>query len=139
MYYEQHKRLCRVRDDPFSLPKLAVKRALSPRHPGFGRLIGAGKRPDFLIIGTQKGGTTSLYSYLAAHRNVSPAVTKEIHYFDFHYRCGDSWYRAHFAPAAWLSARRQRTGEASPGYLFNPYAPARVAAFAPDVKLIAML
>ncbi len=49
MYYEQHKRLCRVRrDDPFSLSKLAVKRALSPRHPGFGRLIGAGKRPDWV-------------------------------------------------------------------------------------------
>ena len=137
--YEQHKRFRQLRGDPLSLPRLVAKRALSPRQPGFGRLIGGGKRPDFLVIGTQKGGTTSLYSYLTAHRHVSPALTKEIHYFDFHYGCGDAWYRAHFVPAAWLSARRKMTGEASPGYLFNPYTPARVAAFASEVKLIVML
>lgn len=135
----RHRRLRELRDDPHLLPRLLAKKTLSPKRPGFGRLIGVGKRPDFLIIGTQKGGTTSLYSYLAAHRHVSAAMTKEVHYFDFHYGCGDAWYRAHFAPAAWLRARRQLTGEASPGYLYNPYTPERVAASVPDAKLIVML
>ena len=31
-------------------------------------------RPDFLIIGAQKGGTTSLYQYLARHPQVAWAV-----------------------------------------------------------------
>ncbi len=139
MHYNQHKRLRQLKSDPYSLPRLLAKRALSPKRPGFGRFIGRGKRPDFLIIGAQKGGTTSLYGYLAAHRHVSAALTKEVHYFDFHYSCGDAWYRAHFAPAVWLRARRQLTGEASPGYLYNPYTPARVAACVPDAKLIVML
>ena len=136
---KRYRRLRQLRGDPYSLPRLLAKRALSPKRPGFGRLVGRGKHPDFLIIGTQKGGTTSLYSYLSAHRHVSAAVTKEVHYFDFHYGCGDAWYRAHFAPAVWLRARRQLTGEASPGYLYNPYTPARVAASLPDAKLIVML
>lgn len=140
MHYELQRRFRQIGNEPFSILKLVAKQTLSPQRPGFGRLIGkVGRRPDFLIIGTQKGGTTSLYSYLAAHPKVSPAITKEVHYFDFHYHCGDLWYCAHFVPAAWPSALRHRTGEASPGYLYNPYAAARVAAFAPEVKLIVML
>ena len=38
--------------------------------------------PDFLIIGTQRGGTTSLYNYLIARPGVGPAVVKELHFFD---------------------------------------------------------
>jgi hypothetical protein len=41
--------------------------------------------PDFVIIGAQKCGTTSLYNYLAEHPNVAPAFTKEAHFFDVDY------------------------------------------------------
>ena len=34
--------------------------------------------PDFLVIGTQKGGTTSLYQYLIEHPDVVSASTKEV-------------------------------------------------------------
>src|ERR1700722_14252668 len=32
--------------------------------------------PDFLIIGTQRGGTTSLYNYLQTHPCIEPSSTK---------------------------------------------------------------
>jgi hypothetical protein len=140
MTYRWRKLLRRVRDDPASLPGSLVGRALSHKTPRIGRLLGRfGAQPSFLILGVQKGGTTSLYHYLALHPRVSPALVKEVHYFDFHYGCGASWYRAHFAPQAWLTARGLQTGEASPEYLFSPDAPQRVAASLPDVKLIVML
>src|SRR5438876_9002544 len=52
--------------------------------------------PDFLIIGTQRGGTTSLYNYLIARPGVGPATVKELHFFDKKFTRGPSWYRAHF-------------------------------------------
>ena len=102
--------------------------------------------PDFIVIGTQRGGTTSLYRYLAAHPGVAPTlVSKGVHYFDVQYDRSPSWYRGHFPPRAYRAWRhdvlRQPliTGEASPYYLFHPAVPERVAAMLPDVKLIAML
>lgn len=102
--------------------------------------------PDFIVIGTQRGGTTSLYRYLAAHPGVAPTlVSKGVHYFDVQNDRSGAWYRGHFPPTAYrawrLRVARQPliTGEASPYYLFHPAVPERVAAMLPDVKLIAML
>lgn len=95
--------------------------------------------PHFLVIGTQKGGTTSLYRHLAAHPGVLPASEKEVHYFDHHYRRGEAWYRSHFPLASALEARHATTGEASPSYLYHPHAPRRIAADLPDARLIAVL
>lgn len=94
--------------------------------------------PDFMIIGTQKGGTTSLYSYLVQHPQIAPVLKKEIHYFSNHYRHGPSWYRAHFPLRSALAAGAV-TGEATPYYLYHPHAPARAAKLLPDVKLILLL
>ena len=33
-------------------------------------------KPDFVIIGTQRGGTTSLFSYLTSHPLIVPPATK---------------------------------------------------------------
>ena len=38
--------------------------------------------PDFVILGAQKAGTSSLYARLAAHPRVLPALRKEVHFFD---------------------------------------------------------
>lgn len=102
-------------------------------------------KPDFLIIGAQKCGTTSLYQYLARHPSVAPASRKEIQYFSEQYGRGPAWYRGHFPslairdPARLLGRRRLVTGEATPYYLFHPHAPRRVHQTLPAVKLIAML
>ncbi len=101
--------------------------------------------PDFLIIGGQRCGTTSLYYYLAEQAGVCPAATKEVHFFDDHYERGIDWYRAQFPTCAYKyyleRVRRWHflTGEASPYYLFHPHAPGRIASVLPNVKLIALL
>lgn len=106
--------------------------------------------PDFLVIGAKKGGTTSLMNWLALHPHVLPlfprvSKRKSPHYFDVNYWRGEKWYRAHFASAAArrLHARRTAvpplTGEASPYYLFHPWAAHRIRETAPQVKLIAVL
>jgi hypothetical protein len=100
--------------------------------------------PDFLLIGAQKAGTTSLYSYLAAHPGVRPAARKEVHYFDVNYARGEDWYRAMFPTeralgGAGAAGRRSITGEASPYYLFHPLAAERAAQLVPDARLIVLL
>src|SRR5438874_13233336 len=52
--------------------------------------------PDFLIIGTQRGGTTALYHYLQTHPSITPATTTGTHFFDKKYGKGLAWYRGHF-------------------------------------------
>jgi hypothetical protein len=79
--------------------------------------------PDFVILGTQRGGTTSLYQWLSLHPDMAPALKKEVHYFDVHYARGLRWYRSHFP----LRGSGKLTGEASPYMLFHPLAPARAA------------
>jgi hypothetical protein len=101
--------------------------------------------PNFLILGAQKCGTTSLFSELAEHPSVLPALTKEVHYFD---RCPErtvDWYRAHFPRRARVDemsrdlGRLGITGEASPFYLFDPGCAPRIHALLPDAKLIVLL
>jgi hypothetical protein len=102
-------------------------------------------RPTFLVIGAQRSGTTSLNEYLAQHPAVLSACVKEVQYFHRHYEKGERWYRSRFplAPRARLVRRRvgvaPAVGEASPDYLFDPRAPARVHAFDPRMRLIAVL
>ena len=101
--------------------------------------------PDFLIIGTQRGGTTSLYRYLKAHPCIGATSNKDLHFFDRRFHKGLSWYRSHFptklekACAEQLRRLTLVTGEASPSYLFHPHAPKRVAQVLPHVKLIVLL
>jgi hypothetical protein len=99
--------------------------------------------PDFLIIGVQKGGTTSLYSILAQHPAVDEAWKKEVHYFDLRFRRGPAWYRAHFptrrAQREGGDQQRRFSGEATPYYLFHPHVPRRVRQALPKVRLVALL
>ena len=101
--------------------------------------------PDYIIIGAQKCGTSSLYRDLNEHPSVAAAAGKEVHFFDWHFRRGTGWYRAHFPTAAYKemfqlrTGHRLVTGEASPYYMFHPHAPRRVKALLPGVKLIALL
>jgi hypothetical protein len=101
--------------------------------------------PDFLIIGAQKGGTTSLYRYLTQHPSVHEAFEKEVRYFNDHFDEGVNWYRAHFPTRLYQSLMTSRlgtrllSGEGEPSYLANPVAPQRVVELTPRVKLIVML
>jgi hypothetical protein len=112
-------------------------RTLVRRNPGRGRLL-----PDFLIIGTAKSGTTTLHGWLSQHPFVVPAVTKEVHFFDYEFYRGVDWYRAHFPSASERDEHERRhgrpflTGEASPTYISHQWAPERIARALPETKLI---
>ena len=102
--------------------------------------------PDFLIIGAQRAGTTTLYRALTDHPQVRGAVLgKEVHFFDLGFDEGVAHYRGAFPTNASLGLTRARiaapvlVGEATPYYLFHPLVPERVAETLPDAKLIATL
>ncbi|MDP9074291.1 MAG: sulfotransferase domain-containing protein [Actinomycetota bacterium] len=96
--------------------------------------MGLGRAPAFVIVGAQKAGTTFLYQEITRHPDLGAALTKEIHFFDDHYRRGLRWYRGFFPNSPGLLL-----GESSPGYLFHPHAVARIARDLPDVKLLVLL
>jgi Sulfotransferase domain len=101
--------------------------------------------PDFIVIGVQKGGTTSLYRNLCRHPRVLEARKKEVHFFDVQFQRGVNWYRAQFPSQLerrWVARRAggpTLTGEASPFYLTHPKAAERAAKVVPSVRLIAIL
>lgn len=127
---------------PFFLRK-AIRRTLEVMQREIACRTGV--LPDFLIIGAQKCGTTSLYEYLTQHPDIYPATVKEVGYFDRYYQKGLPWYRSQF-PSAFRKiyarfVRRENflTGEASTGYILNPHSLRRIAAIVPEAKLILML
>lgn len=97
------------------------------------------KLPDFVIIGAQKSGTSSLYYYLSQHPDLEMSAEKEIHYYNYYadHGRGLGWYKSFF-PLKLGSAGR-RTGEASPNYLYLERAAERLKNDVPGVKLIVLL
>jgi hypothetical protein len=91
--------------------------------------------PELLVIGVQRGGTSSLYRYLGAHPQVAPSVRKEVEFFTRRYTEGMGWYLAHFP----LRRRGTITFEADPYYMFHPLAAERAAALVPNARLVVML
>jgi len=112
--------------------------------PGIWRILTGPIRvfPDFIIIGSGKCGTTSLYNYLIQHPNIYPAKFKELNYF---VRRWTKWYRPNF-PTIFLKyyvnkLRKQPfiTGESSPFYLLNPLVAKQVKKKISNVKIIILL
>lgn len=100
--------------------------------------------PDFLVLGAQRCGTSSLYKYLGRHPQIAPSLRKEVGYFSASYGEDVSWYLAHF-PVAIRRQLMQRVGhqllafEATPDYLLHPLAPVRVKTLLPDAKFVVLL
>lgn len=103
--------------------------------------------PDFVIIGAQRCGTTSLFRALAQHPAMMSNVidAKGVHYFDTSYNQSDNWYFAHFPSEAEREAHSEKVesraivGEASPYYLFHPSVAERMARTIPNTKIIVLL
>jgi hypothetical protein len=114
-----------------------VRKRVASRVEFAARYATAGLRPlpDFVIIGAQRSGTTSLYRWLTDRPDVSPAWKKEVHFFDNHYDRGLRWYRSHFP----LRRAGRITGESTPYLLLHPLAPDRAAKDLPDACFIALL
>lgn len=97
----------------------------------------AGTFPNFMIIGTMKGGTTSLYHYLRDHPQVFMPTYKAPEFFveKSNWHRGADWYRRQFAGAGDALA----VGEASVAYTKYPRVPGvpeKIAAHIPDARFI---
>lgn len=113
-------------------------------------------RPNFLIIGAGKSGTTALYEYLAQHPQVFMSKVKETNFFEleghdklsgydasdpegfFHYPWSVTDRKAYFDLFKDAQAG-QAIGEASPMYLYGKKAVHRIREELPDVKIIVVL
>lgn len=106
--------------------------------------------PDFMIVGTKRGGTTSMWNWLVDHPGVlpmfpSPRGNKSTDYFLDGGSRGERWYRSHFHTAAHRHRREARlghrvvSGEASPLYMYDPRICPLVRQVVPDVKVIIQL
>lgn len=97
--------------------------------------------PNFLIIGSAKSGTTTLYSVLSQHPDIFLSPLKEPYFFSEFKPSGASvcsidayrsLFRGHTA--------QPLIGEASAGYLYSRTAPERIAqTLGNGVKLVAIL
>jgi hypothetical protein len=95
--------------------------------------------PDFLIIGVVKGGTTSLYQYLAQHPDILIPTKKEIRYFgQYGQYNGLKWYLNHFPLKSEM--HNKITFEATPSYISAGAKSAKqVADLFPKMKCILIL
>ncbi len=97
------------------------------------------RSPDHLIIGgTSKAGTTSLFSYLAAHPSVSAASVKETRFFldeDYPLPRKHRFAEGPRAYEAFFRGPGTRV-EATPDYLHSPGTPGRIRAALPGARLV---
>lgn len=95
---------------------------------------------DFIICGTQKGGTSALDAYLREHPEICMAENKEVHFFDnedlFNTDAPNySVYHSSFSP----KGCHRLVGEATPIYIYWYDAPRRIWRYNPGIKLIVIL
>jgi hypothetical protein len=101
----------------------------------------AGSRvpPNFLIIGCQKAGTTSLAANLGRQPGIYVAPT-ETGFFIRNSGHSRSWYRSFFPTTGEIEKERiVAVGEKGPDYLVFPQVPAMVRRFDPEMKLLLIL
>jgi hypothetical protein len=136
----------RLKVEPQSAPT-AARRAAHSVSVSTGRLTRRARMlPGFLIVGAQRGGTTSMYRTLDQHPAILKAVLhKGVHYFDTGYDHGLGWYQGHFPLRARAALARRATGdvpltfESSPYYMFHPLAAGRISRDLPGVKLLVLV
>jgi len=109
-------------------------------------------KPDFIVVGAPKCGTTSLYYYLRQHPEIYLPERKELHYFSAGYLKGriggpgdkaavrkvcDSQrdYENYFKPAPDDSVR----GEISPSYFVYPETSEAIRNACGEIKIVIML
>jgi hypothetical protein len=110
-------------------------------------------RPDALIVGAPKTGTSALHAALAMHPSVHASAVKEPKY----YLCGDAPPPAYCGPGdahsqqEWVWRRREYEAlfagapadsvrlESTPFYLYSPDARRRIAEELPNAKLVVVV
>ncbi len=95
---------------------------------------------DFIVCGTQKGGTTALDHYLRLHPKICLPSQKELHFFDteYHFRYPSVDYSKYhsFFPHA---LETQLCGEITPIYMYWYDSPRRIWLYNKKMRLIVLL
>ncbi len=102
----------------------------------------AARKLDFIGVGAQKTGTTTLYGLLALHPQIEIFRRKELHYFEKGKRFGrdqrplsgnyNDLHRNFYFD-------RDITGEITPVYIYWRHALERIKVYNPDVKVFVLL
>lgn len=106
--------------------------------------------PDFLIVGTKRGGTTSLFNYLIQHPGILGTyprlrAKKSTDFFFGNGKSSERWYRSHFHTETYRAVQARTLGyrplgfEASPYYIWDPRVAPQVRAFNPSIKAILLV
>ena len=90
---------------------------------------------DFIGLGVQKAGTSTLHDILKQHTQIYLPVEKEVHFFDYpeNYKIGIKWLKNRLPDAG----AKKITGEFTPDYIYIDEVPGRIAeTLGTDVKFI---
>jgi len=139
---EQDRRISE-QDKILKSTKNWLKYKLSLTSPKKNLLRGSEKQPktvNFLVCGTQKGGTTALDSYLRMHPSICMAKTKEVHFFDTDelFRTNDIHYENYHQKFC-KTNETHILGEATPIYMYWENCMERIARYNPEMKIILIL
>ena len=93
-------------------------------------------KPNLIILGAEKSGTTSLTYYLDEHPEILMHSEKEIHFFDEQFHKGTEWYFNQFIN---LDNKIKYAGECTPFYLYLPSIPDKIYSTIPDAYFIIIL
>ena len=98
------------------------------------------KLVDFLLVGAQKSGTTTLHSYLNDHPQIQMASKKEVHFFNNNqfflnperdYDFYHSWFD--------FDDTSKLRGEVTPAYLYCRDAAVRIWQYNPAMKIVIII
>lgn len=113
-------------------PMALLKRVLAPLRPTL--------KPQIIVVGAQKSGTSALFHMLAKHPSIIPPETKELKFFNNDERHGlGPGYYAKQLPLRPVRGKGWVTMDATPGYLYHPHAAERIHRAFPDVLIVAIL
>lgn len=98
-----------------------------------------GRFPDFMIIGAQKSGTSSMFIYLNQGKSFQGSVNKEVHFFDKLINEGKDieWYKRQFVKGA--GKINPLFFEATPNYLYYEKIPEILKEINPGLRFVILL
>ena len=96
------------------------------------------QKVSFMIVGAQKGGTTSLHYYLSQIDGVYGSTPKETDFFSYDglYKRGYKYYHQNFFKGC---NKNDLLFESSVEYMYLPYVAKRLYKYNPDLKIIICL
>ena len=99
-----------------------------------------GFKVNYIIVGTQKGGTTALNLFLSKHADICTAIGKEVHFFDLDafFSEGEPKYKLYHSFFRHYAGQKV-IGEATPTYMYPPHIAERLKNYNPELKLIFIL